>query len=356
MKILIIALSGIGDALMFSPSVRLLRSAFPDAQIDFLLMFKGAKEIYQYNPHISNLIHFDFLKHGLIKSLKFIYSIRNQYDITFNVYPSNRKEYNIISFLINAKKRFAVKYKRMNFINLGWLNNFLVIENDHTHNVVTNVKMIELFLNKNISNIPALEIYFSDKENQFAKDFFLTNIINSNDFIIGIHPGCATLKNHIKRRWEPDKFVHLSKKLLSEFNCKIFLFGGPEESKLKSYIYSAINSSNVYIIDTNTLLQSAAIMSRCNLFITNDSALMHIAAALKLNIASIIGPTNINYIHPWKTNFRTISLNLECSPCFFYSPKPLTCFRNDVKFKCIKNLTVDFAFEIIKSFLLELKQ
>lgn len=351
MKILILALSGIGDALMFSPSLNLLRSSFPKAQIDMLVMFKGAKDIYQNNPNLSNLIHYDFLKEGPVKSFRFVMSLRKKYDVTINVYPSNRREYNIISFLVGAKKRFAVKYKRMNFQNLNWLNNYLVDENDETHNVETNVRMIEKLLNYNIENIPSMEIFFNSDEEEFAKGYLSNLNISENDFVIGIHPGCATLKNHIKRRWEPEKFAALSKLLLSEYGSKILLFGGPEEKELKNQILQSINSNFVYSVETKTLLQSSAIMKRCNLFITNDSALMHIASALKLNVIALIGPTNRNYIHPWKTNYKIISLNLECSPCFFYSPKPLTCSRDDVKFKCIKELSVTYVMSSIKSFI-----
>jgi len=60
MKILILALSGIGDALMFSPALKLLRRSLPSAQIDMLVMFSGAKDIYQNNPNLSNLIHLIF--------------------------------------------------------------------------------------------------------------------------------------------------------------------------------------------------------------------------------------------------------------------------------------------------------
>jgi heptosyltransferase-2 len=78
---------------------------------------------------------------------------------------------------------------------------------------------------------------------------------------------------------------------------------------------------------------------------------MHIASALKLNVIAIIGPTNTNYIHPWQTRHNIVSLNLDCSPCFFYSPKPLTCFRSDIQFKCIKELGIDMVFEAAGKFL-----
>lgn len=349
MKILILALSGIGDALMFTPALKLLRQSLPSAQIDALVMFKSSKEILQNNPNLNSVIHFDFLKEGSLNSLNFVLDLRKKYDAAINVYPSNRKEYNIINFLIGAKKRAGVEYLRMNKQNFGWLNNITVLENDETHNVQTNIKLIEKLLDKKFNEEPAMDIYLSDEGEKFAVDFLEENKIQKNDFVVGFHPGCATLKNHIKRRWEPEKFAGLGKKLIKEKNAKIFLFGGPEEEELKSSINSMIDSENSYVIKTHNFLQSIAVMKRCNVFVTNDSALMHIASASGLKVVAIIGPTNKHYIHPWKTEHRIVSLNLDCSPCFFYSPKPLACSRTDVQFKCIKDLDVEMVYKSIES-------
>lgn len=69
MKILVLALSGIGDALMFTPALTLLRQSLPSAEIDAIVMFKGTKEIYESNPNLNKIIHFDFLKEGAFNSL-----------------------------------------------------------------------------------------------------------------------------------------------------------------------------------------------------------------------------------------------------------------------------------------------
>ena len=347
MKILVLALSGIGDALMFTPALKLLRQSLPSAQIDALVMFKGTKEIYETNPDFIKVIHFDFLKEGAANSLKFVLGLRNKYDATINVYPSNRKEYNLISFLIGAKKRVGVEYLRMNSQNLGWLNNVTVLENDKTHNAQTNIKLIEKLLNKKFDKEPEMQISLSDDDKTFAESFLKGKNILEKDFVVGFHPGCATLKNHIKRRWEPEKFAELGKKLIKEKNAKLFLFGGPEEEELKSSINKTIDSENSYVIKTEKFLQSIAIMKRCDVFVTNDSALMHVASALGLKVIAIIGPTNPHYIHPWKTEHKIVSLNLDCAPCFFYSPKPLICSRTDVQFKCIKELEIDMVWNNI---------
>jgi heptosyltransferase-2 len=92
-------------------------------------------------------------------------------------------------------------------------------------------------------------------------------------------------------------------------------------------------------------------MKRCNVFVTNDSSLMHIASALQLKVVAIIGPTNTNYIYPWKTQHKIVSLNLDCAPCFIYSPRPLVCSRTDVKFKCIKELDVEMVYKAVEEFI-----
>jgi heptosyltransferase-2 len=113
MKILIIALSGIGDALMFTPALNLLKKNLPDAEIDALVMYRGAEEIFHSSRNFNKVIYFNFLEEGLFNSLKFLFKLRKKYNASINVYPSNRKEYNIISYIIGAKKR-VVNYMQEN--------------------------------------------------------------------------------------------------------------------------------------------------------------------------------------------------------------------------------------------------
>ena len=351
MKILVIALSGIGDALMFTPALKFLRQSYPSAEIDTLVMYKGAEEILSANKNLNKVIHFNFLDEGALKSLKFLFQLRNKYDATINVYPSNRKEYNIISFVIGAKQRVGAVYLRKDRSCLGFLNNIRVLENDSVHNVQTNIKLCEALIGKKLNEESPLEYSIPENENISANKFLSDAGISANEIVIGLHPGCATLKNHIKRRWEPEKFAELGNKLINKHTARILIFGGPEEKELKEQIVLLIGSNMANVVNAESLTQSAAIMKRCNVFVTNDSSQMHIAAALGLKVVAIIGPTNQHYIRPWKTEHKIVTLNLDCSPCFFYSPKPLVCNRTDVKFKCIKELTVDMVYSTVLKYL-----
>ena len=351
MKILILALSGIGDALMFTPAIKLMRGALPDAEIDALVMFNGVKDIYERNNYLNKVIYFDFLKEGINESFRFIRTIRNKYDASVNVYPSNRSEYNFINFLVGAQKRAGVKYLRKDIPNLGALNNIRVTEDDSMHNVQTNIRLIEKLLNKTFTEEPPLDFTLTENDLSFAREYLDKINLNSDDLVIGFHPGSAVLKNHAFRRWEPEKFAALARSLINKLNAKILLFGGPEELELKKVINNLISSPRSVIVETDNLARSAALIKRCNLFVSNDSSLMHVASALQRKVVAIIGPTNPLYIHPWKTEHKIITLNLECSPCFFYSPRPLICTRTDIKFKCIRELTVEMVFNAINELL-----
>lgn len=351
MKILVNALSGIGDALMFTPALKHLRQSYPSAEIDTLVMYKGAEEILSFNKNLNKVIHFNFLDEGALKSLKFLFQLRKKYDVSINVYPSNRKEYNIISYIIGAKQRAGAVYLRKDKSCFGFLNNIRVLENDNVHNVQTNIKLCEALIGKKLNEESPLEYSIPENENISANKFLSDAGISATELVIGFHPGCATLKNHVKRRWEPEKFAELGRKLINKHTARILIFGGPEEKELKEKIVSLIGSNKANVVNAESLTQSAAIMKRCNVFVTNDSSQMHIAAALGLKVVAIIGPTNQHFIRPWKTEHKIVTLNLDCSPCFFYSPKPLVCNRTDVKFKCIKELTVDMVYSTVLKYL-----
>ena len=351
MKILILALSGIGDALMFTPAIELMRKTLPDAEIDALAMFRGVKDIYERNGNLNKVLFFDFMKEGGINSFRFLLSLRKKYDISINVYPSNRSEYNVINFMIGARSRAGAKYLRRDIRNLGWLNNVRVTENDLVHNVITNIRLVEKLLDKKFDYEPGLDFPLSGEDISFSGKQLTKLNIKEEELVIGFHPGSATLKNHLNRRWEPEKFAALGRKLINEKGAKILLFGGPEEGDLKNRIYKLIDSPECATLEAENLAQSAAIMKRCNVFVSNDSSLMHVASAMKLKVVSIIGPTNPNYIHPWKTEYRIVDLYLECAPCFYYSPRPLICIRTDVKYKCIRELGVELVYKAVEELL-----
>ena len=170
--------------------------------------------------------------------------------------------------------------------------------------------------------------------------------------VIGFHAGSALLKNHVHRRWFPEKFAELGKNLIEKHQATILLFGGPEEYELNNKIFSLIENKNVYIVQTQSLRETVGIMSQCSIMVSNDSGLMHVAAALQIPTIAIFAYTNPTFVHPWKTKYNIVRKELECSPCFYYSPKPATCQWQTDKFHC-NNIEVEQVYNAVKKMIEE---
>jgi heptosyltransferase-2 len=294
--------------------------------------------MYSHNPYLNDIYFVDFLKQSKFKSLSAISKIRkNKYDVSFNVYPANRYEYNALSYLLGAKKRISHHYTHTNFKRMEFLNTVLVDEVKDRHNVLQNLDLVKQLVP--ISDIMAggLEIFLSDNDKEKAGNW-IEEINPDGKLLVGIHAGSSTLKNHIHKRWDAGKYVVAGKKLMDEHNARILLFG--IEHDVNNYIYEKLNGEAV-IASTSDYMDSMARMAHCGLFISNDTAFMHSAAAFKIPTVAIFAYTNYLELYPWQTEHFIVRRQLECSPCFYNSPKPVECiWKGDDEFMCIRPISV----------------
>jgi heptosyltransferase II len=351
MKILINALSGNGDALMFSPTLKVLKEKIPNVQIDMLAMYKSVKEMYSESPYLNKIYFIDFLHQSKIKSLKEIKEIRkNKYDISINTYPSNRLEYNVLNFMLGAKKRFAHHYTHTNFFRFEFLNTNLIDEVKDRHNVLQNYEVaraiIEIPADEKASN---MEIQLKDEDIASAKKW-LSEINPENKLVVGFHVGSALLKNHINKRWDKNKYAELGKLLIEKHNAMILFFGN--EFDLNKEINEMMGNRGV-IASTNNFMDSMARQKLCNLFVSNDTAFLHTSAAFGIPTVGIFGYTNHKELYPWNTKYIIVRQDLVCSPCFYNSPKPAAClWKGDDEFKCMKMISVDEVYEACEKLLI----
>ena len=122
----------------------------------------------------------------------------------------------------------------------------------------------------------------------------------------------------------------------AKYTAKIIVFGGPFEKELIKKM-SYLMKIKPIIVTNNTIKQTAALMKRCNILISNDSALAHIATAVKTKVIAIFGPTNFYWNAPYGNKHLVIRKDLPCSPCYIEigqtNPK---CKKLD----CLKLITV----------------
>jgi heptosyltransferase-2 len=338
-KILIVSFSGIGDAVMFSPALHLLRTSFPDAQIDLLCMFKGVEEIFLRNPEVQTVSRWDFLHANLLASLRFVLSLRKRYDVSISVYPANRWEYNFINFLIGAKVRLGHEYNHYNLASLYFLNNGRIKENDALHNVEENIELVKLLPVSGKEEIAPLNVQCTDADRHSAGDWLRREGLSQKSFLIGIHAGSAEFKNQFRRRWDPEKYSALGLFLKQRYQAEILLFGGTDELKLNQKINAGM--SGIGRIVQTSFMTTAALMEQCKLFVCNDTGLMHVAAGLQVPIVTIFAFTNPAYVYPWKSRYTMVRHEMECSPCFYYSPRHANCRWKEDRFRCITHIEVE---------------
>ena len=128
---------------------------------------------------------------------------------------------------------------------------------------------------------------------------------------LGINPG-ATYGS--AKRWYPEEFAKVANALSEKYD--VIIFGGPGEEDIAKDI-----EKNLIISNYKNLCGKLSIKELCehigglDLFITNDSGPMHIAAAYNVPIVAIFGPTNYKETSPWSKNYKIVTKDLECAPC-----------------------------------------
>ena len=347
LRILVLCLPGIGDTLLFTPALRLLRKQFPAARIWALVMFRGSQQVLERNPHVDRVILWEFLKEGFVRSLKFLWTLRRQhFDISVIAYPANRIEYSLVHFLIGARRRYGHRYHHRDLSSMNVLHGRTIREDDERHNVEENLALLRL-LGIEAENPNGLELYLSAEDQAWARQWLQEQRLEGAR-LIGFHAGTAELKNQARRRWPVERFAALGDRLAEELDAQILIFGGPDEESLKERLQGGMSRSGL-IVSGTTMRQTAALIEHCDLFVSNDSALMHTAAAMKVPCVVIFGPTNPKWVYPYGTSYRIVRLDLDCSPCFYYSARPLSCRKGN--FPCIADLGVERAFQAVQDLL-----
>ena len=130
---------------------------------------------------------------------------------------------------------------------------------------------------------------------------------------IGINPGA----DRPEKRWSPENHASVADRLSELRGAKIFVFGGPGEEHLADRIEKAMKHPVTNLAGKLSLNELAYVISRLDLFVTNDSGPMHIAAAVKTPVVALFGPEDPVYTRPYTSPdlYRIVQKELDCRPC-----------------------------------------
>ena len=312
--ILIVAPNWIGDAVMTQPLLASLKQQFPEANID-ILASTWVAPIYRACPEVSEVIEAKFehkqLQWGLRKQLAKELSAK-KYQACF-VLPNSFKSA-LIPWLANIPLRIGYRGElRFGLINLSLDNPSKINRPPMVEHYLALSKLLNSELAITADNpSPKLCISATAKLSVLNK-FNDVNFDPTNTYVM-----CPGAEYGPTKRWPISHFAELANKLVTlNPDAQIILLGGKADHELAEEICAkAHKDSKIHNWCGNTTLDEAiALIGMCKAVVSNDSGLMHIAAALQTPQVAIFGSSDPAHTPPLSNKAKVLWLNLPCSPC-----------------------------------------
>lgn len=350
MKILVISLAGIGDTLFATPLIHELRANFPDATVDVLVKEKGARDLLENNPHLNRVFYKNLLRSGRFEALGFFRSLaKNRYDVSLNTHPQSRTIYRLAARIIGAPVRVSHEYECFNWLDRKLVNR--ILPQDYSRHCVEN-NLALLPLAGAAPRLPShgYELFLTDADVAWAAGFVAEQKLSGRPRL-GVHIGSGGTKNLAQRRWPVENYLELVRRLQTkEPRLAVLFFGGPEESAGHEKIRAAADGAKLFFPPTENLRQAAALIGRCDLFLSVDTALMHLAAAMKVRGQIVIEtPTWNKPIEPYGNAFTLVKnpavhgRNLEF---YRYDGRDIKGTRDEL-IACMASIKIEDVFETV---------
>lgn len=316
-RILVIKIGAVGDVVLVTPSLRSIREKFPRAHIAVLVGLES-RQILQNCPYIDELIIYNkpFLKKSVFSFLRLAGEIRKLgFDMVIDF--QNNKMSHVLSFLSASPKRFGYKNKKLSFL----LNYAIKNKKENLPPVEHQFKVLNILGIELKDSRP--EVWPSESDFK-AVDDFLSRQCLAGRRLIGVNIGGS--KRWQTKRWPYDKLTQLCDQLaMNDF--RVVLTGSKNDIDLAGIAAAAAKSKPINAAGHTSLNELAALIKRCFVFISTDSAPMHMASAVKTPVVAIFGPTDPGRHRPTAENITIITKKLKCSPCYKTKCGSIKCIR-----------------------------
>ena len=297
MKFLIIRFSSIGDIVLTSPIVRRLKSRYPDSEIHFVTK-KAFAGLVRYNPYIDKVHILDGSLRELISQLR-----KESFDYVIDLHDNIRSRLIKIFLKKPCRTYNKQRFRRWLLVKTG--------KNTMRGDIVS--RYAETLLRLDV------------KDDGKGLDFFVSpdTSVDINSLPEGFEKGYVAMvvgTMHFTKQLPLKKQVDICKNL----SYPVLLLGGPKESELAEQIIKLSGKKNIVnACGKYSLSESALWVKESKAVITNDTGLMHVAAAYDKPIFATYGNSVSAFgFDPYRVKSSFIfEVNLPCRPCTKFGGK-----------------------------------
>jgi ADP-heptose:LPS heptosyltransferase len=294
-RVLVVRLDEIGDVVMTAPCLRELRRLKPDAWI-MLVVKPAAYNLVERCPYVNEVLTYDsntrewrreLRRHGRALRLAWRHLWHRGFDLA--ILPRWDTDYYHGAFLTYfSGARWRVGYsenmnedKRRDNAGLDRLFTHILQGSGLKHEVEHNLEVIR-FLGGAVQE-DRLELWLSAEDEVFAEETLKARGVRRGDLLIAFGLGAGVRK----RMWSLANFVKLGRQLTNGIGARIIAVGGHGEESLGQEFYRQIGDTAIDVVGKTSLRQTGALLKRCRLFVGNDAAPMHMAAAAGVPVVEI---------------------------------------------------------------------
>ena len=326
-KILVVQTAFIGDVILITPLLKAIKKLYPIALLD-VMVIPQTSGVLQNNPNINKIILFDKRKNKIISFIKTLLLIKkNKYDIVITPHSS----VTTAMLLKHANIKIRIGYDRWSAAK--YLTH-KVPHPENIHKTIKNLSLLSVLSDKIFSNQTEL---FPSEEMTKNADNLIARIKNNSKKLIAIAPGSVWFT----KKWPTEHYKTLAEKL-AENNFGIVLIGSNNEEDICNEVLP--NKNAVNLAGKLSLLESAAVISMCDLMICNDSGALHIANAMQTDVFAFFGPTvkSIGYF-PFRKEDFVFELEMDCRPCGSHGSNNCPLKHHN----CMKNIYPDKVYKTV---------
>lgn len=306
-NVLLMQTSFLGDTVLTLPLIDEIKRQFPVKKLTLLCQPAG-RELFQDHPGIDEIIVDDKKKvdrgfAGLRTKARALQS----HGFTLALTPHKSLRSALMLYWAGIPCRVGFRQSK------GWFLFHRRVDRDSTrHDVERNLSILTAFGVRVEDCRREIDLPVSAKT-QEAVNRKLTSLgVKEHDLAIGVCPGSVWAT----KRWSIAGFAELIRMIKQRMACSILLFGGPEDALVVEQVQSRSGGAAINLVDHIGLGELPAAISRCALFITNDSGPMHVAVARRVPTVAIFCATTPELgFFPYTNKAIVVGKNLSCRPC-----------------------------------------